>query len=285
MLDARAPVAPPADAVACSALWRGAGAAAGAAAALLERRRPAGPGGCSRVGALLAVLGWVADTQTSVQSDVTKLVPPSMPALRDLHTLERVTGVSGEIDVTVSGARRRDPDRRRLDDPLRERADDPLRLPRDEGLRALDAVPGAVAAGSVPAGGQSGQSAGPSRVVDPEPARGGPAVLLAGGDHARPSQRDARVRDPPDAAVQAGAGDRLHALAAASAAGGDGAAGRAAGARRRRERGAVVLRAPAADAAGRTDRGRGRCCSRCSARPSARWCRWFRSRSRPAGRR
>jgi hypothetical protein len=53
---------------------------------------------------LLAVLGWVADTQTSVQSDVTKLVPKSMPALRDLRTLERVTGVSGEVDVTVRGA-------------------------------------------------------------------------------------------------------------------------------------------------------------------------------------
>jgi predicted RND superfamily exporter protein len=49
----------------------------------------------------LAILGWVADTQTAVQSDVTKLVPSSMPALRDLHTLERTSGVSGEIDVTV----------------------------------------------------------------------------------------------------------------------------------------------------------------------------------------
>ncbi len=53
------------------------------------------------IGTVLAVLGWVADTQTSVQSDVTKLVPASMPALRDLHTLEKVTGVSGEIDVVV----------------------------------------------------------------------------------------------------------------------------------------------------------------------------------------
>jgi predicted RND superfamily exporter protein len=53
------------------------------------------------VGALLALLGWVADTQTPVQSDVTKLVPSSMPALHDLHTLEKVTGVSGEIDVVV----------------------------------------------------------------------------------------------------------------------------------------------------------------------------------------
>jgi uncharacterized protein len=59
------------------------------------------PGRLLAIGALLAALGWVADTQTAVQSDVTKLVPASMPQLRDLHTLERVTGVSGEIDVVV----------------------------------------------------------------------------------------------------------------------------------------------------------------------------------------
>jgi hydrophobe/amphiphile efflux-3 (HAE3) family protein len=62
------------------------------------------PGHVLAAGAVLAVLGWVADTQTSVQSDVTKLVPSSMPALRNLHELERVTGVSGEIDVTVHAA-------------------------------------------------------------------------------------------------------------------------------------------------------------------------------------
>ncbi len=56
------------------------------------------------VGVMLAVLGWAADTQTTVQSDVTKLVPPDMPALQNLRTLERVTGVSGEIDVTVHAA-------------------------------------------------------------------------------------------------------------------------------------------------------------------------------------
>ncbi len=53
------------------------------------------------VGLVLAIAGWVADTQSSVQSDVTKLVPANMPALRDLHTLERVTGVSGEVDIVV----------------------------------------------------------------------------------------------------------------------------------------------------------------------------------------
>jgi uncharacterized protein len=80
----------------------GAGAGAGARSAL--RGVTARPGRVLAIGSVLAVLGWVADTQTGVQSDVTKLVPASMPALRDLHTLENVTGVSGEIDVTVKAA-------------------------------------------------------------------------------------------------------------------------------------------------------------------------------------
>ncbi len=60
------------------------------------------PGTVLAVVAVLALGGWVADTQTGVQSDVTKLVPSGMRALRNLNTLERVTGVSGEIDVVVS---------------------------------------------------------------------------------------------------------------------------------------------------------------------------------------
>jgi hydrophobe/amphiphile efflux-3 (HAE3) family protein len=72
------------------------GAARGAIAAAARR-----PGRVLAAGLLLAAVGWVLDTQTPVQSDVTKLVPPSMPALQDLRTLEHVTGVSGEIDVVV----------------------------------------------------------------------------------------------------------------------------------------------------------------------------------------
>ncbi len=75
------------------------GAAGRAIGSVLRR-----PGRVLALAAALAVLGWVADTQTSVQSDVTKLVPANMPALRNLHTLEYVTGVSGEIDVTVRGS-------------------------------------------------------------------------------------------------------------------------------------------------------------------------------------
>ena len=52
----------------------------------------------------LAALGWAADTQTHVASDVRKLVPQDMPALRDINTLQKETGVSGEIDVVVHGS-------------------------------------------------------------------------------------------------------------------------------------------------------------------------------------
>jgi hydrophobe/amphiphile efflux-3 (HAE3) family protein len=82
----------------------GASAGVGAGAAIPARivsGLVARPGRVLVLAALLAVIGWVADTQTGVQSDVTKLVPTSMPALHNLDTLERVTGVSGEIDVTV----------------------------------------------------------------------------------------------------------------------------------------------------------------------------------------
>jgi predicted RND superfamily exporter protein len=82
-----------------------AGSAVAGGARVFGRRALAGsvshPERVIAVGLALAVIGWVADTQTQVQSDVTKLVPSSMPALRNLRTLERVTGVSGEIDVLV----------------------------------------------------------------------------------------------------------------------------------------------------------------------------------------
>ncbi len=56
------------------------------------------------VAVVLAVAGWGLGTRTGVQSDITKLVPRSMPALQHLDTLERVTGVSGEIDVVIHGS-------------------------------------------------------------------------------------------------------------------------------------------------------------------------------------
>ncbi|HEY3959449.1 MAG TPA: MMPL family transporter [Solirubrobacteraceae bacterium] len=60
------------------------------------------PGRMLAVGLALAVLGWGLDTQTQVQTDITKLVPQSLSSLRSLDTLERVTGVGGEIDLMLS---------------------------------------------------------------------------------------------------------------------------------------------------------------------------------------
>lgn len=119
--ERRRPSAPQGDGGKLGAAVRGAGEILSDAAASITRRVPrtraAGgsrtgpsrviaavarqPGRVLAIGAVLAILGWVADTQTAVQSDVTKLVPSSMPALQDLRTLEKVTGVSGEIDVVV----------------------------------------------------------------------------------------------------------------------------------------------------------------------------------------
>jgi predicted RND superfamily exporter protein len=61
------------------------------------------------VGLLLAALGWVADTQTKVISDVRQLVPQNLQALKDVNQLEKATGVSGELDVTVRGRDVTDP--------------------------------------------------------------------------------------------------------------------------------------------------------------------------------
>ena len=57
--------------------------------------------GVLAVAVVLAAAGWGLGTQTSVQSDITKLVPSKMPALENLDKLEQITGVSGEIDVVV----------------------------------------------------------------------------------------------------------------------------------------------------------------------------------------
>jgi hydrophobe/amphiphile efflux-3 (HAE3) family protein len=55
------------------------------------------------VGLALAALGWGLDTQTKVETDITKLVPQSLASLQNLNTLERATGVGGGIDLMISG--------------------------------------------------------------------------------------------------------------------------------------------------------------------------------------
>ncbi len=102
---------------------RGAGELADAAAAALARplRRLGRAGGgvlgaalrrprrVLAIGLLLAVAGLALDSQTEVVSDVEKLVPQDLPAVRDLQALQRATGVAGEVDVIVEGADLTDP--------------------------------------------------------------------------------------------------------------------------------------------------------------------------------
>jgi uncharacterized protein len=91
----------------CAAGRPAAGAGAGAARRLGGAARSAvavtaaHPRQVLAIGLVLAAAGWAADTQTHVESDVRKLVPQDMPALRDVDRLEQATKISGEIDVTV----------------------------------------------------------------------------------------------------------------------------------------------------------------------------------------
>jgi len=61
------------------------------------------PGRVLGVGLALAALGWGLDTQTHVETDITKLVPQNLESLQNLSALERATGVGGQIDLMVSG--------------------------------------------------------------------------------------------------------------------------------------------------------------------------------------
>jgi uncharacterized protein len=61
------------------------------------------------IAAVLAVIGWGLDTQIGVETDIQKLVPQNLSALRDLRSLQQSTGVGGEIDVVVRASDLTDP--------------------------------------------------------------------------------------------------------------------------------------------------------------------------------
>jgi hypothetical protein len=63
------------------------------------------PGRVLAAGLVLAALGWGLDTQTHVETNLEKLVPQNLTSLRNLDALERTSGVGGEIDLMVSGAK------------------------------------------------------------------------------------------------------------------------------------------------------------------------------------
>jgi predicted RND superfamily exporter protein len=61
------------------------------------------------VGLALAVIGWGLGTQISTQSDIRKLAPQDLGAVRDLNEVQDATGVSGELDVRVTAPDLTDP--------------------------------------------------------------------------------------------------------------------------------------------------------------------------------
>ncbi len=79
----------------------------GGLAALAPTRRPRLVLG---IAAAIAVLGWGLDTQTRVESDILKLVPQDLPALRDLVALQETTGVGGQVDVVVRSEKLTEPE-------------------------------------------------------------------------------------------------------------------------------------------------------------------------------
>jgi hypothetical protein len=61
------------------------------------------------VGAALAVIGWGLGTQIETQSDIRKLAPQGITAVRELNELQDATGVSGQVDVLVRAPDLTDP--------------------------------------------------------------------------------------------------------------------------------------------------------------------------------
>ncbi|MFL5869520.1 MAG: efflux RND transporter permease subunit [Solirubrobacterales bacterium] len=61
------------------------------------------------IGAILAAAGWIAGSQTQITTDIRALLPSDLQALKDVDQLEEGTGVSGEVDVTVTAPDLTDP--------------------------------------------------------------------------------------------------------------------------------------------------------------------------------
>jgi hypothetical protein len=61
------------------------------------------------VGLGLAAIGWGVGTQIETQTDIRKLAPQNVDAVRELNELQDATGVSGELDVRVSAPDLTDP--------------------------------------------------------------------------------------------------------------------------------------------------------------------------------
>ena len=68
------------------------------------------PGRVLAAALVLAVAGWIAGTKTELISDIRQLLPGDLPELQDVDELERVTGQSGDVYVTVDAPDLADPE-------------------------------------------------------------------------------------------------------------------------------------------------------------------------------
>jgi uncharacterized protein len=68
------------------------------------------PGRVIAAATVLAIAGWVAGTRTEIISDFRELVPRNLPELQNVDVLQEETGVSGQVDVTVTADDLTDPE-------------------------------------------------------------------------------------------------------------------------------------------------------------------------------
>ena len=68
------------------------------------------PGRVVAAATVLAVAGWIAGTRTEIISDFRELVPRNLPELQNVDVLQDETGVSGQVDVTVTADDITDPE-------------------------------------------------------------------------------------------------------------------------------------------------------------------------------
>ena len=89
---------------------RTAGERAGALGRRALAASVAAPGRVLVAGLVVAAIGWGLGTRTEVISDIRELVPGDLPELQNVDELQEATGVSGEVDVTVTAPDLTDPE-------------------------------------------------------------------------------------------------------------------------------------------------------------------------------
>lgn len=114
------------------------------------------------VGLALAAVGWVLGTQIETQTDITKLAPQNVEAVKQLKELQDATGVSGELDARITAPDLTDPATIRWMAAFKRRA---LRAGGFAGpspsCRQAEICPGPALSDFVTGGGLTPSSAGP----------------------------------------------------------------------------------------------------------------------------